>query len=244
MGRAVDWRDEEGPERTCVVTRVKGAPEDMIRFVAGPDNRVVPDVARRLPGRGVWLSPSAPVLAKALATKAFSRGLRDKVEAPADLPAEVDALLVADALQWLSLANQAGLVVAGYAKVEAAIAKGQLAALIHAVNAGADGVEKLGRALGRATGEGRPRPPTIGIFDSAQLDLALGRPHVIHAALTSGPAARTLLARCRRLSLFRGLAWADPTGNEFMSGDRRSEAGDAPDGRITDERPVPGIANE
>ena len=106
MGRAVDSRDEEGPERTCVVTRVKGSPEAMIRFVLAPDGQVTPDIARRLPGRGVWVSSDAKALAKALTTKAFPRAFRGPAETPADLVARVDALLETDALQWLSLANK------------------------------------------------------------------------------------------------------------------------------------------
>ncbi|MEP4104459.1 MAG: DUF448 domain-containing protein, partial [Nitratireductor sp.] len=41
-------------ERTCIVTRRTVEPEDLIRFVAGPDMSVVPDLKRNLPGRGCW----------------------------------------------------------------------------------------------------------------------------------------------------------------------------------------------
>ncbi len=241
MGRAVDARDEPGPERTCVVTRRKGSPDEMLRFVASPDGKVVPDIARRLPGRGVWLTASAKILAKALATKAFSKAFRGKAEAPSSLPEDVDILLEADALQWLSLANKAGLVVAGFAKVEAALARDSVVALISATNAGADGVEKLRRAARRCPLAPPAGVAPIGIFNSAQLDLALGRPNVIHAAITSGPAAEALLARSWRLARYRGLAWAEPASNE-------SSLDDAPvQGALSIEQsngPGPGIANE
>jgi predicted RNA-binding protein YlxR (DUF448 family) len=242
MGRAVDSRDEEGPERTCVVTRVKGAPERMIRFVLAPDGRVTPDIARRLPGRGVWVSPSAETLAKAVSAKAFSRAFKGKAEVSTDLVRDVDALLETDALQWLSIANKAGLVVAGFAKVQAAIGKGKLAALIHASDAGADGVEKLGGVARRAAGPDGAKVITIGIFNSGQLDLALGRPHVIHAALTSGSAAETLLSRCRRLALFRGLPWHDPVAETAILRDETPLSG-----AVSMEQTNglgPGIANE
>ena len=54
----VEERDggaEEGPLRLCAVSRVHKPPEELIRFVAGPDGAIVPDLARRLPGRGVWV---------------------------------------------------------------------------------------------------------------------------------------------------------------------------------------------
>ena len=219
MGRRVDARDEEGPERTCAVTRAKGDPAGMLRFVVGPDLRVTPDIARRLPGRGVWLTGERDIVRKALATKCFARAFKGKAEAPAGLDSDIDDLLVRDALQWLSLANKAGRVTTGFAKVDAAIGamaagKAMVAALVHASDASADGVEKLARSLARALPLGSATPPTIGIFDSLQLDLALGRPHVIHAALTAGPAATALLERCRRLARYRGLAWreAPPPG--------------------------------
>jgi predicted RNA-binding protein YlxR (DUF448 family) len=242
MGRAVDSRDEEGPERTCVVTRVKGSPEGMIRFVLSPQGVVTPDIARRLPGRGVWVSPSAEILGKALKTKAFPRSFKSEAQVSSELVTEVDTLLEGEALQWLSIANKAGLLVAGFAKVEAAIGKGRIAALIHASDAGADGVEKLGRSARRASAFVGPSVRVIGIFTSEQLDLALGRPHVIHAALTAGSAADALVARCRRLCLFRGLPWLDAVA------DKTEFQGDAPlcDAASIDQTNGlgPGIANE
>ncbi len=250
MGRAVDARDEEGPERTCAVTRAKGDPANMLRFVLGPDARVTPDVARRLPGRGVWLTAERDIVAKAVANKAFQRGFKGKSETPAGLADEVDDLLARDALQWLSLANKAGRVVTGFAKVEAAIGKAAagkaaISALFHASDAGADGVEKLGRALGRGLEEGAVRPPTIGIFNSEQLDLALGRPHVIHAALTAGTTATALLSRCRRLARYRGIAGRDtpPPGDSLRGENRSPDAGPADNGQLTNGH-RPGIANE
>ena len=68
--------DETGPERTCVVTRRKGQPDDMIRFVAAPDGTVVPDLKRKLPGRGVWVTASAATVAEAVKKGSFARGLR------------------------------------------------------------------------------------------------------------------------------------------------------------------------
>lgn len=249
MARAVDARDEEGPERTCVVTRAKGSPDDMLRFVVAPDGKVTPDIARRLPGRGVWVSASVATLRKAISAKAFPRAFRGKAEVAPTLADEVGALLETDALRWLSLANKAGLIVTGFAKVEAAIGKAAVAALIHASDAGADGVEKLDRAARRRPGGDGIAPPTIGIFDSTQLGLALGRPHVIHAALMAGPAADVFMARCRRLVHFRGAPSGEPAAADgTISRDGTPASGAVSGGRQTNGQQTnglgPGILNE
>lgn len=208
-----DSSGRDSPERTCIVTRVKGAPQEMIRFVLGPDAAVVPDIRRKLPGRGVWVTASAARVAEAVRKNAFARGFRKKAAAAATLAADVEALLEKDCLQSLSIANKAGMVAAGFGKVEEAIAGGALAALIHASDGGSDGVRKLGQSLRRRFGEAEATQ-RITLFRSDQLDLALGRANVIHAALLSGAASEAFLARCRRLALYRateqGAATPDP----------------------------------
>ncbi|VFU09490.1 RNA-binding protein [Methylocella tundrae] len=196
---------ETGPERTCIVTRTKGPPGDMIRFVVGPGDVVVPDIRQKLPGRGVWVTASELRVAEAVKRQAFARGFKKKVLASEDLPAEIEALLTRDCLQALSIANKAGQIVAGFGKVEEAITGGSIAGLVHAADGGADGARKLGQSLRRRFGEGAVRP-RIALFRSDQLDLALGRANVIHAALLSGSASEAFLARCRRLEMYRPAA--------------------------------------
>ena len=196
--------EERGPVRTCIVTRAEKPPEDMIRFVLAPDGTVTPDLKRRLPGRGVWTTASAEVVAQAAKRRAFDRGLKSKAIVPDDLPNQVDRLLEADCLQRLSLANKAGLVTTGFAKVEAAIGEGDIIAILHAADGGQDGKRKVGQALRRRFGE--QTPPEMECFGSAQLDLALGRTNVIHAALQAGPASAALLASMKRLLVYRAAA--------------------------------------
>jgi predicted RNA-binding protein YlxR (DUF448 family) len=195
--------DADGsPERTCIVTRAKCLPEDMIRFVVGPGAIVVPDIRRKLPGHGVWVTARAGHVAEAVKRQAFSRGFKTKVVASESLAAEIETLLTKDCLQALSLAGKAGQVVSGFAKVEEAIASGAIAGLVHAADCGADGMRKLGQRLRRRYGDERARP-RVELFRSGQLDLALGRANVIHAALIEGPGSEGFLERCRKLTLYR-----------------------------------------
>ena len=200
-------KDETGPERTCIVTRAKMAPDAMIRFVVGPDGGVVPDIRRRLPGRGVWVAASAELVRKAATKGAFSRGFKAKVRAEAALADEVDAMLARDALGSLAMANKAGAVTTGFAKVESALGTGQVAALLHAGEAAEDGCRKLDAAARRR--DGAAPPPSVKLFSGEQLDLALGRVNVIHAALAAGPAGKAFLGRCRRLTAYRADAGQD-----------------------------------
>jgi predicted RNA-binding protein YlxR (DUF448 family) len=200
--RVAEHDEEAGPERTCIVTRQKGSPDAMIRFVIGPGSVVVPDIRRKLPGRGVWVSARSERVAEAVQRRAFARCFKAQVQASAALPTEIDALLAADCLHSLSMANKAGQLVAGTAKVEAAIAAGEVLVLVHACDGGSDGKRKLDRCLHKALG-GYGYEPPIEIFSSDQLDLALGRTNVIHAALAPGSASRAFLARCRKLATYR-----------------------------------------
>ena len=198
--------DDEGsghPERSCIVTRTKASPEDLIRFVLAPDGTVVPDIRAKLPGRGAWVTGRASIVAEAVRRKCFARAFKTEVKASADLPALVDALLERDALQALSLANKAGLVVAGMTKVESAAAKRPLAALIQAADGSQDGRRKLDAAIRARLGEAAGAIPRVQIFASSQLDLALGRTNVIHAALAVGSASQGFVSRSQRLDRFR-----------------------------------------
>jgi uncharacterized protein len=213
--------EEKGPERTCVVSGLKGSPETMLRFALSGEGAVVPDIRQKLPGRGVWTRLSRAVVRQAAAKQAFSRGFRASVRAGADLADEVDGLLEQDALRFLSLVNKAGLVTIGGAKVEAAIraaaSKGNLAGLIQASDGARDGASKLQKLLDGVLGDLGESVARINLFDSRQLDLALGRTNVIHAALTAGPASAAFLAKVARLTVYRSGAGA-PTGVPTVAG--------------------------
>jgi len=206
------------------VTGTKDVPEAMLRFALSPDGSVVPDLRRKLPGRGVWTTLSFEAVRRASAKQAFSRAFRAKAEAPASLAETVDALIEREALQALSIANKAGLVVAGAFKVDAAIEAGGVIGLIEASDGAADGAAKRARALRAKLGPEASGVARVDLFSSRQLDLALGRANVIHAALKHGAASSAFLARADRLRRYRG-SEADAAAGEVRGGGPADEAG-------------------
>jgi len=195
-------RRNEPSARTCIVTRRARPVGELIRFVVAPDGTLVPDVRRKLPGRGVWITASSAIVAEAERKRLFQKQFEGAVTVEPGLAGRVDRLLLAAAAGALALARKAGMVVSGFGKVEAALAGEAVVALIHAAEAGADGVAKLAGAARRRFGEGKL--PVIRCFTGAELDLAFGRTNVIHAALLAGPASDNVLARVGDLVGYRG----------------------------------------
>lgn len=202
MAAAREARDDEtGPLRTCVATRTVLPKDQLLRFVVGPDGAVVPDIRAKLPGRGVWVTATAVALADAIKRKALQRALKGEGRVPENLAADVERLLAADAVQALALANKAGLVTFGFAKVEAAIMAGRCNTLVHAADAAPDGLRKLRQAVSRRFGS-PDAVPALSALSGEQMRLALGR-EVIHACLLAGAASNTFVTRCRRLMQYR-----------------------------------------
>jgi hypothetical protein len=190
-----------GTERFCVVTRAVRPIEDMIRFVIAPNGEVVADLKHNLPGRGVWMTATQSALTTAINTMAFARGFRREVRLGANFVAGVERLLENAVLDALAMARKAGSVAMGFAQVETALRREPVIALVHAAEAASDGVKKLDSALRQNRQVGTVA--IIRILTAAQLDLALGRPNVIHAALLAGRATEAFMGRLRRLERFR-----------------------------------------
>ncbi len=192
-----------GTERSCALTRQVMPVGEMVRFVVGPDGAVVPDVKRKLPGRGLWITGTRAAVSEAIKRNVFARGFRRQVRTAPDLAAETEQLLKRAALDALAIAGKAGQVITGASKVAGALEKDDVLALVHAADAAEDGRRKLDAVLHRKRA-GEPRETMIvETFSGEQLDLALNRPNVVHAALLAGPASETFLARVRRLDRFR-----------------------------------------
>ena len=202
---ALNSRSE--PERTCILTRRKGTKDELIRLALGPDGVVAPDVRARAPGRGAWIGVSRAELDEANARGKLKAALQrafktSALTVPADLGERTEAALRQTALDRLGMEARAGNLVNGSDRVEAAARSGKVHMLIHASDAGEDGIRNLDQAW-RVGGGGPqgvifPEPRTI-------LSLALGRENVVHAALTDPAAASRV-----RHALARWLAFTGP----------------------------------
>lgn len=192
----------EGPLRRCIVSGEAFSPDAMVRFVVGPDDLVVPDVAHKLPGRGCWVRADKGVIAKACEKGLFAKSFKASVKPPADLAAQVELLLVKRCIEHLGLARRAGAAVIGYAQVEEAFRarNGRIAALVEASDSGPADREKL---VKYARNQGSI--PVVGCLESKEIGLAFGRESVVHAALASGELAVRFLVEARRLGGFRVL---------------------------------------
>ena len=197
--------DRSARSRMCAVTRQVRPIDELIRFVVSPSGEVVPDLKRKLPGRGLWVSASRQAVAEAARRNHFGKGFKRDVRATATLAADTETLLVRSVVEALAMAAKAGQVVSGFSKVEGALAQRQAKILIHAGDGAADGIRKLDAIARQNTGNGDESRefPVITALTSEQLDLALGRSNVVHAALLAGPAGKTFLSRSQVLVRYR-----------------------------------------
>lgn len=195
MTRGGAAKDRDGPERRCIATGVSGPTDPLIRFVLDPDGRLTPDLAERLPGRGVWLTADRKAVETAVKKRLFSRGFKQPVEAPEGLAETLERLAAQRAVEAVSLARKAGLAVNGFEKVRARLRQGPCGALLAARDGAADGRGKVAAMRGDA--------PLIEALTSDELGLAFGRDSVIHAVLDAGGATDRVLREARRLDGLR-----------------------------------------
>lgn len=214
-----------GPERQCAVTRTTANADGLLRFVASPGNEIIPDLDRSLPGRGVWVTAERAIIEKAVASKAFSKSLKNNVRAASDLPDRVDNLFVRRALDTLALANKAGLVILGFEKIDQALggqkAGAAPAALVHGCDAANDGQGKLSRKFEAIQRTNAVAAPICRVFTIEQLSLAFGRPSVVHAGLLPGGLTDRFLRDVERLMRYR--ASPDIIGTALLHSELHSD---------------------
>jgi predicted RNA-binding protein YlxR (DUF448 family) len=190
-------------ERRCIVSGEVGPKEGLIRFVIGPEDQVVVDLAERLPGRGIWVSATRLAVETAIKKSLFAKAAHAKAEAAEGLADEVEALLAKRAAAALGLARKAGELITGYEKVLAEITAGRLAALIGSRDGSEDGQRKLAGSLrARYAALGRGEAPIFKPLWGDEMDLALGRSNVVHAALTKGSMERKVIGDLARLESY------------------------------------------
>ena len=197
LGAAEDVADAPmtGPLRRCIVTREVLPKESLVRFVVGPAGDAVPDIAGKLPGRGLWVKAERPVLASAVAKKLFAKAARRPVDVPADLVDRTVALLSQRCLDLIGLARRAGQAICGFEKARDALRNERVGIVLAAADGAADGRGKLKALAGEL--------PVLALFTGAELSAALGRENVVHAALAPGRLAERLIIESARLAGLR-----------------------------------------
>ena len=206
-------------ERRCIVTGEVLPESELVRFVVGPESKIVSDIAAKLPGRGLWVRADSETITKAVAKNLFSRAAQAQVQADIDLATRTEKLLAAHMLNTLGLARRAGELIQGFEKIDEALrGANPPAVIVEAAEAGADGRRKIEAAI-HAKGLS---PFVIGCFSSAELGLALGLENVIHAGLKPGRFAERLVFDAGRLRGFRSLK---PWASNGFSGRNLGRAG-------------------
>ncbi|MEQ1954085.1 RNA-binding protein [Mesorhizobium sp. CN2-181] len=191
-------------DRTCIVSRERREPDELIRFVVGPDGAVVPDLKRKLPGRGCWVSADRLHVEKAVAKNSFARAFKRQVDVSPHLADQVDQIMVKSALGAVGLARKAGAVALGAAKVDNAVRSGEALCVLHATDASQDGVRKITQARRATAHLGGPEIHAYKLFSEAELSLALGGTNVIHAAVLAEEAGKAAEKRLMALDRYRG----------------------------------------
>jgi uncharacterized protein len=200
--------DRSATLRMCALSREVRPVDELIRFVVAPSGEVVADLKRKLPGRGLWISASRRAVAEAVRRHQFTRGFKRDVRVATTLAADTEIALERFAVEALAIAAKAGLVVSGFSKVAEVLeghGRSPARALIHASDGAADGIRKLDAMIRQNAGNGGDSAeiPMVKALTSEQLDLALGRANVVHAALLAGPASSTFLSRSQMLVRYR-----------------------------------------
>lgn len=213
-------------DRTCIVTREAGEADELIRFVAAPDGRVVPDLRRTLPGRGCWVTGTRAAVEKAVAKKLFARALKREVAVPGDLAEMLDRLLAKNALGSLGLARKGGALAMGAAQVEGAVRAGKAFLVLHAREAAADGERKIAQARRATAALGGPAITAWKLFGEAEMGLALGGANVIHAAVLGEGPGKAVEKRLEALDRYRGGGTAHRMTFEGPDGGRAVFAAD------------------
>jgi len=195
--------EREGPERRCIVSGESGGKDGLIRFVLDPEGQVVPDLAEKLPGRGLWVTAVREMVEKAALKGHFAKAAKAPAKAGPELADLVERLLARRAADALGLARKAGALETGFEKVLTAIERGRIAALIEARDGAQDGRRKLEQRLRVVKEQGiLGDVPVLSPLWADEMGLALGRGNVIHAALIPGRMQAKVVADLARLARY------------------------------------------
>lgn len=192
---------DAAPERRCLATGEVKPIAALVRFVVWPDSvgagsgELVPDVDRRLGGRGLWITARRDIMTAAAARNLFAKAARMDVRVAPDLADRVEALLLRRIVAHIGLARRAGGAVCGMERVRDWLAQGRVSVRLTASDGGSEGRRKL-QALVRET-------PHVTVLTATELGRAFGRDWVVHAALAAGRLGEEVGDEAGRLAGFR-----------------------------------------
>jgi len=198
---------ETGPLRRCVVTRERLPKEQMFRFVVSPERALVPDLAGKLPGRGIWLSATRDVIEGGTRTspgakqgrelvRAVARAARGPVQVPQDLSVVLETALVRRIGDYLGLARRAGQAIAGFEKARDWMRTHKAGLVLQA----ADGSEAERTRFRSAV---QDTVPVLAPLTGAELGRVFGHETVVHVVLAPGRLADAIVAEAGRLAGLR-----------------------------------------
>lgn len=195
MGRGGQPKDRSnGPERKCIATGEVHPRHGLIRFVVGPDGQIAPDLAEKLPGRGVWVSADRAAVEKAAKKGLFARSAKQAVTVPEDLADLLESMLTRRVIELISLARKGGRATTGYERVKDWLAKDEAEILIQASDGSERGKSKLSTPHGGSF---------IGWLTASELGQAFGRQSAVHAALGAGGLSKRVVEEAARLKGLR-----------------------------------------
>lgn len=199
-----NWRGTPSPDglshkkketvRRCLATRETLPPERLIRFCVSPDRTLVPDLAHKLPGRGMWVAADRDLIAEAVGKGLFAKAAHAKLTYPDDLDGLIKTLFVKRLQSLLGFAKKAGLVVSGFEKAADALTGKRAFCLLEATDAAADGREKLNRLRGDT--------PVLSVLTADETAQALGAGMGVHTVLKAGGPADLFVAEAKRFRAY------------------------------------------
>jgi predicted RNA-binding protein YlxR (DUF448 family) len=217
--------------RTCIVTRQKHEPQQLIRFVLAPNNEVTPDLAHKLPGRGAYVVMNKEKVGEAAKKNAFSKAFKQSVTIPQGLAETIATMLRKQVVEALAIANKAGLASFGYENVLKLATSRKAKMIIHASEGSERGFSKINSAISaeltlemneplhfsaKSGKEANEKNATVLRFlNGDELALATGKSGITHIGLKEGQALRLLLERAQKYQHYVGI---------FSSNERKTDS--------------------
>ena len=202
-------------ERRCIVTGEVLPEARLVRFVVGPENEIVPDLAAKLPGRGIWVERRPHALERAVAQESVRQGGEGECDGRGRSARRVEALLVQRMQDHLGLARRAGELMLGFDSQSRALQSAPQARRFWSRRAMAR--KTAGESCWARARARRLHLESIDVLTADELSMALGRENVVHAALNPGRLADRLALDAGRLG-GSGRVNANRTGPNSRSG--------------------------